>query len=61
MTVTTPEDIGALTAEILFAEPRIRDEIVFVAGDTITYGQLAETSKQSSVVRSRSGCGRNRS
>lgn len=43
VTVTTPEDIGALTAEILFAEPRIRDEIVFVAGDTITYGQLAET------------------
>ena len=43
VTVTTPEDIGALTAEILFAEPRIRDEIVYVAGDTITYGQLAET------------------
>ncbi|KQU55362.1 2'-hydroxyisoflavone reductase [Rhodococcus sp. Leaf278] len=43
VTVTMPEDIGALTAEILFAEPRIRDEIVFVAGDTITYGQLAET------------------
>ena len=43
VTVTTPEDIGALTAEILFAEPRIRDEIVYVAGDTITYRQLAET------------------
>lgn len=43
VTVTTPEDIGALTAAILFAEPRIRDEIVYVAGDTITYGQLAET------------------
>lgn len=43
VTVTTPEDIGALTAEIVFAEPRIRDEIVYVAGDTITYGQVAET------------------
>lgn len=43
VTVTTPEDIGALTAEIVFTEPRIRDEIVYVAGDTITYGQLAKT------------------
>lgn len=43
VTVTTPEDIGALTAEILFAEPRIRNEIVYVAGDTITYRQLADT------------------
>ncbi|MCS5521807.1 aromatic alcohol reductase [Curtobacterium flaccumfaciens pv. oortii] len=43
VTVTTPEDIGALTAEILFTQPRIADEIVYVAGDTITYGQLAET------------------
>ncbi|WP_439901158.1 aromatic alcohol reductase [Microbacterium azadirachtae] len=43
VTVTTPEDIGVLTAEILFAEPRIKDEIVYVAGDTITYRQLAET------------------
>ena len=43
VTVTTPEDIGALTAEILFEEPRIRNEIVYVAGDTITYRQVAET------------------
>ncbi|MCD2498478.1 aromatic alcohol reductase [Microbacterium nymphoidis] len=46
VTVTTPEDIGALTAEILFAEPRIQNEIVYVAGDTITYGQLAETLEE---------------
>ncbi|MDQ1218005.1 aromatic alcohol reductase [Microbacterium arborescens] len=46
VTVTTPEDIGALTADILFAEPRIRNEIVYVAGDTITYGQLAETLEE---------------
>ncbi|MBP2391079.1 hypothetical protein JOF40_002204 [Aeromicrobium fastidiosum] len=41
VTVTTPEDIGVLTAEILFSEPRIRNEIVFLAGDTVTYGELA--------------------
>lgn len=46
VTVTTPEDIGALTAAILFAEPRIRNEIVYVAGDTITYSQVAETLEQ---------------
>ncbi|MEV4668594.1 aromatic alcohol reductase [Microbacterium sp. LWO12-1.2] len=43
VTVTTPEDIGALTAEILFAEPRIQNEIVYIAGDTVTYGEVAET------------------
>ena len=43
VTLTTPEDIGRLTAEILFFEPRIRNEIVYLAGDTITYGELADT------------------
>jgi hypothetical protein len=42
VTVTTPEDIGKLTTEILLTEPRIVDEIVYVAGDTISYGRLAE-------------------
>ncbi|ARP75997.1 aromatic alcohol reductase [Bordetella genomosp. 6] len=42
VTVTTPEDIGRLTTEILLAEPRIANEIVHVAGDTISYGRLAE-------------------
>jgi hypothetical protein len=42
VTVTTPEDIGALTAEIVFAEdPKIRNEVIYTAGDTVTYGQLA--------------------
>ena len=31
-----------LTADILFAEPRIANEVVFVAGDTITYARLAD-------------------
>ncbi len=42
VTVTTPQDIGRLTAEICFAEPRIVDSIVYTAGDTVTYEQLAD-------------------
>ncbi|MDN8039067.1 aromatic alcohol reductase [Burkholderia vietnamiensis] len=42
VTLTTPDDIGALTAEIVFAQPRIRDEIVYLAGDTVTYGEVAD-------------------
>jgi hypothetical protein len=42
VTVTTPEDIGILTAEIVFDEPRIVNSIVFTAGDSITYAQLAD-------------------
>lgn len=42
VTLTTPDDIGALTAEVVFATPRIRNEIVFLAGDTVTYGEVAE-------------------
>ena len=42
VTVTTPGDIGALTTEILLAEPRIANQVVFTAGDTITYGRLAD-------------------
>ncbi len=43
MTVTAPEDIGRLTAEIVLTEPRIANQIVYAAGDTITYGALADT------------------
>ncbi|ASY80883.1 aromatic alcohol reductase [Pectobacterium polaris] len=42
VTVTIPEDIGWLTTEILLAEPRWANEVVYVAGDTISYGQLAD-------------------
>jgi hypothetical protein len=42
VTVTTPEDIGVLTAEIAFAEPRIVNSVVYTAGDTITYERLAD-------------------
>ena len=42
VTLTTADDIGALTAEILFAEPHIANQAVFVAGDTVTYGEVAD-------------------
>lgn len=42
LTVTTSDDIGRLTAAILSAEPRIRNEVVYVAGDTFSYTQLAD-------------------
>lgn len=42
VTLTTPDDIGVLTAEIMFFEPTIRNEIVFLAGDTVTYGEVAD-------------------
>ncbi|POR47432.1 NmrA-like family protein [Paraburkholderia eburnea] len=42
VTVTTSEDIGALTAEILLSEPRIVNQVVHVAGDTVTYRRLAD-------------------
>ena len=40
LTLTTPEDIGMLTAKIFFHRPNIENEIVYIAGDTITYRQL---------------------
>lgn len=42
VTVTTPDDIGALTAEICFTEPQIVNSIVYTASDTVTYRQLAD-------------------
>ncbi len=42
VTVTTPEDIGVLTAQICFAEPRIVNQVVYTAGDTISYAQVAD-------------------
>lgn len=42
LTVTTPVDIGRLTAAILAHQPRLRNEVVYVAGDTFSYAQLAD-------------------
>lgn len=42
VTVTTAEDIGTLTAKIVFAKPRIKNQVVYTAGDTVTYARLAD-------------------
>jgi len=42
VTLTTAEDIGALTAEILCTQPRIANQVVHVAGDTVTYRAVAD-------------------
>ena len=46
VTVTTPDDIGTLTTEILFSTPLIDSDIVHVGGDTLSYGRLAEIIEQ---------------
>ena len=42
LTITTSDDIGRLTAAILVHEPRLQNEVVYVAGDTFSYAQLAD-------------------
>ncbi len=42
LTVTTSDDIGRLTAAILAHEPPIRNEVVYVAGDTFSYAEFAD-------------------
>lgn len=43
VTVTTPADIGRLTAQIVLTQPAICNQVVYTAGDTLTYGQLADS------------------
>ena len=42
ITVTTPRDIGRVTADVILQPGDIRDQPVFTAGDTVSYGALAE-------------------
>ncbi|KUJ15969.1 putative isoflavone oxidoreductase [Mollisia scopiformis] len=42
VTVTTPEDIGKLTAMVVFEEPKIKNRVVYTAGETVSYGRVAE-------------------
>lgn len=42
VTVTTPEDIGKLTAAIVLQRPRIVNQVVYTAGDTLSYGDVAD-------------------
>ncbi len=45
LTVTTPEDIGRLTALALASRP-VDNQVLFVASDTFTYHELADTVDQ---------------
>ncbi|OAQ69941.1 NmrA family protein [Pochonia chlamydosporia 170] len=42
ITVTTPLDIGRVTADVILDPRGIRNEVVLTAGDTISYGELAD-------------------
>lgn len=42
LTLTSGEDIGALTVAILFHQPEILDEVVFVAGDTVSFEEIGK-------------------
>ncbi|VVE25993.1 2'-hydroxyisoflavone reductase [Pandoraea capi] len=46
LTVTTPQDIGRLTALIATSRPEFDDQVVHVASDTFTYRELASTLTQ---------------
>lgn len=43
VTVSTPHDIGRLTAEMVFVPDGTLDKVVYIGGDTVSYGQLANT------------------
>ncbi|KAI1052185.1 hypothetical protein LB507_007632 [Fusarium sp. FIESC RH6] len=42
ITVTTPEDIGRVTADIILEPRGISSQVVYTAGDTISYAHLAD-------------------
>lgn len=43
VTVSTPHDIGRLTAEMVFLPDGTLNKVVYIGGDTVSYGQLANT------------------
>lgn len=51
VTVTTAEDIGVMTAEIVFDEPRVSNQVLHIAGDTVTYREVADTLERALGVR----------
>ena len=46
VTATTARDIGHCTAELLFRPEAPRDSVVFIAGDTMTFSELADTVQE---------------
>ncbi|KAJ3499285.1 hypothetical protein NLG97_g456 [Lecanicillium saksenae] len=54
ITLTTPEDIGRVTADVMLDPRGIKSQVVFVAGDTLSYegvGQLMDTHYGSKFKR----------
>lgn len=41
VTVTAPEDIGRVVAELVFSAPDAESGVFFTAGDTVSYGDVA--------------------
>lgn len=46
VTVTDVGDIGMLTARIVFEEPRARNEVLYTAGETVSYARLADAVEE---------------
>lgn len=42
ITLTTPPDIGRVTADVVLDPRGIRNQVVYTAGDTLTYGTVAD-------------------
>ncbi|KAK8090278.1 hypothetical protein PG997_005239 [Apiospora hydei] len=42
ISITTPRDIGFMAAEIALRPGAISNQVVYVAGDTVSYGRVAE-------------------
>lgn len=42
LTLTSCEDIGAVTVKVLFHQREILDQVVFVSGDTVTFQEIAD-------------------
>lgn len=43
VTVTTPGDIGRMTAEMVLVPDGTLDRVIYIGGQTISYGDLADT------------------
>ena len=44
--MTAAKDIGKLTAEVVFAVLRVRNTVVYTAGDTVTYEELVNVVEE---------------
>lgn len=42
ITVTTPKDIGRVTADVMLDPRGVKDEVVYVAGDTLSYNEVGD-------------------